>query len=221
MTYASCNERRVVLFDDHDLVREGLKLMIEAIPDFRVIAEGEDGGAVPEIVGQAEPDVVLMDISMHKVTGLDALRTLREQQNPTPVIMLSMHREPNYVINAFRLGANGYLLKDSAAKELHFALDSVCNQQLYVSPGISESVVGAAIGELDAPEPSPLTGRQNEILRLIALGRATKEIAWDLGLSAKTVESHRAQIMERLSIRDIAGLVRYAIRNGLISLDDV
>ena len=214
------SKRKVVLVDDHKLVRAGLKALVDATTDFEVVAEGQDGADVQSLLESYSPDVLLLDISMELKSGLVALEELRKSQNSTPVIMLSMHERADYVIEALKLGANGYLLKDAAQPELELALSCVLEDHIYLSPRISKAVVAGVIGEVDADSPLPLTPRQEEILRLLALGKATKEIAWELGLSAKTIESHRAQIMDRLNIRDIAGLVRYAIRNGIIPLDD-
>ncbi|MDX1817126.1 MAG: response regulator transcription factor [Marinobacter sp.] len=214
-------ESTVVLVDDHRLVRAGLKTLIDNIDGFTVIAEGSDGAEALQLVNQHSPDVLLLDISMRDMSGLDALAQLKGQSDQTRIIMLSMHDSPEYVIKSLQGGANGYLLKDSAESELELALGYVMEDQLFLSPRVSRDVVMPAItGRSIAPHQDdvPLTPRQREILRLIADGKATKEIAWELGVSAKTVESHRAQIMERLQIRDIAGLIRYAFRHGLSDL---
>lgn len=214
-------ESTVVLVDDHRLVRAGLKTLIDNIDGFTVIAEGSDGAEALQLVNQHSPDVLLLDISMKDMSGLDALAQLKDQSDQTRIIMLSMHDSPEYVIKSLQGGANGYLLKDSAESELELALGYVMEDQLFLSPRVSRDVVMPAIaGKVVAPQTDdvPLTPRQQEILRLIADGKATKEIAWELGVSAKTVESHRAQIMERLQIRDVAGLIRYAFRHGLSDL---
>lgn len=214
-------ESTVVLVDDHRLVRAGLKTLIDNIDGFTVIAEGSDGAEALQLVNQHSPDVLLLDISMRDMSGLDALAQLKGQSDQTRIIMLSMHDSPEYVIKSLQGGANGYLLKDSAESELELALGYVMEDQLFLSPRVSRDVVMPAITGISiAPHQDdvPLTPRQREILRLIADGKATKEIAWELGVSAKTVESHRAQIMERLQIRDIAGLIRYAFRHGLSDL---
>jgi len=213
--------RTVVLIDDHRLVRAGLKNLIDNMDDFTVIAEGADGVEAIALAEHEKPDVCILDISMRDMSGIDALADLRKKGCTTKVIILSMHDSPEYVSKALRAGANGYLLKDSAETELSLALQSVVEEQVYLSPRISGDLVKAALaggtGFLSSSDV-PLTERQKEILRHIADGKATKEIAWELGLSAKTIESHRAQIMERLEIRDIAGLIRYAFKHGLTEL---
>lgn len=215
------DNKTVLLIDDHRLVRAGLRNLIENMDGFEVSAEGADGTDAVTLALQTNPDICLLDISMGGMSGIEALTKLRQQGCKTRVLILSMHESAEYVSNALRAGANGYLLKDSAETELHIALKAVMAGELFLSPRVSGDVVRAALrGQPSNPEASdvPLTDRQTEILRLIADGKATKEIAWQLGLSPKTVESHRAQIMDRLQIRDIAGLIRYAFRHGLIDL---
>lgn len=211
----------VVLIDDHQLVRAGLKNLIDNMDGFRVIGEGATGEEAITWAQEQKPDICLLDISMGDMSGIDALAEIRAKGCTTRVVMLSMHHSPEYVTKALRAGANGYLLKDSAEMELALALESVMADQVYLSPRISGDLVKAALSggtALVSHSDIPLTKRQKEILRFIADGKATKEIAWELGLSAKTVESHRAQIMERLAIRDIAGLIRYAFKHGLTDL---
>lgn len=208
----------VVLIDDHTLVRAGLRALIEDLPGFRVVAEGAEGDAAVELLARHHPDVLIMDISMPRRSGLEALTRVRAEFPQIPVIMLSMHATREYVIGAIRAGASAYLLKEAAEVELALALEAVLAGQRYLSPKISGEVIDSLLQP--AAEASPLTQRQREVLRLLALGRSTKEIAHELQLSAKTVESHRAQIMERLAIRDVAGLVVYAIRQGIIAIDE-
>jgi DNA-binding NarL/FixJ family response regulator len=209
---------RVVLVDDHTLVRAGLRALIDDLPDFTVVGEGSDGDQALTLIDQYRPDVMVMDISMQRVSGLDALDAVRQYRPQLPVIMLSMHALREYALRALRAGAAAYLLKEAAETELELALHAALAGQQYLSPKISSTVL-EALRPLTA-ETLPLTERQGEVLRLLALGYATKEIAFQLQLSAKTVESHRAQIMSRLAIRDVAGLVVYAIRHGIISLDE-
>jgi DNA-binding NarL/FixJ family response regulator len=213
--------KRVLLIDDHTLVRAGLRALIDDIEGFVVVAEGSDGEQALALVREHHPDVLVMDITMQRVSGLDALQSLRAELPQLPIIMLSMHSTRDYVLRAIRIGASAYLLKEAAETELELALNAVLAGQQYLSPKISRTVIDAAIDTHEyVVEAAALTSRQREVLRLLALGLATKEIAHELQLSAKTVESHRAQIMERLSIHDIAGLVVYAIRRGIISLDE-
>lgn len=211
--------KKVILIDDHTLVRAGLRALIGDLDGFEVVAEGSDGDEAAALIERHAPDVVVMDISMQRISGLDALVALRARWPQLPIIMLSMHATRDYVLRAVRSGASAYLLKGAAESELELALCAVLRGQQYLSPQISGAVIDGLLRS-DAAAPDPLTARQREVLRLLALGRSTKEIAFELELSGKTVESHRAQIMERLEIRDIAGLVVYALQQGLITLDE-
>lgn len=208
---------RVLLADDHALVRAGMRSLLRDIEGVEVVGEAADGVQALALAERERPDVVLLDIAMKGMNGLEAAARLRELHPGIKVIILSMHAGEEYVLQALRAGAAAYLIKDSATAELELALRSVMRGETYLSPAISRQVVegyvqrvGAGAGE------DPLTPRQREVLKRIAEGRSTKEIAFDLGLSVKTVETHRAQLMERLGIRDIAGLVRYAMRSGLV-----
>ena len=216
--------KRIVLIDDHHLVRAGLRSLIECIPGYGVVAEGSDGSEVMELLARERPDVLITDIAMPRVSGLEILPSVRETYPDMPVVVLSMHASREIVMSALKAGASAYLLKDAAEAELEVALEAVIAGHQYLSPRVSKDVFSAMVSpQSDGPaatDKGALTQRQIEILRLIALGKGTKEIAFDLGLSSKTVESHRAQLMERLEIRDIPTLVRYAIRNGIISLDE-
>jgi DNA-binding NarL/FixJ family response regulator len=210
---------RVLLIDDHTLVRAGLRALIDELPGFTVIAEGADGDQAVALVLEHQPDVVIMDISMQRLSGLDALQQLRQQWPQLPIIMLSMHAARDLVMRAIRSGASAYLLKEAAETELELALKAVLAGQQYLSPAVSGTVINSLLQRGEPAESEVLTARQREVLRLLALGSNTKEIAFELSLSVKTVESHRAQIMERLAIRDLASLVVYAIRQGIIQLE--
>ncbi|MBW5414456.1 response regulator transcription factor [Pseudomonas sp. MAG002Y] len=216
--------KRVALIDDHALVRAGLRSLVEDQPGYEVVAEGGDGSEVEAILRDHKPDILLLDISMKHLSGLDALRQWREQYPDVQILMLSMHATPDYVLAALRLGARGYLLKDAAAQELDLALQALARNESYLSPGIAQTVIQSAIVEGRPRESgsgsSVLTPRQTEILRLIARGCSTRDIAQGLGLSVKTVDTHRAQIMDRLDLHDVPSLVLYAVRKGLISPDD-
>ena len=208
---------RVLLADDHALVRAGMRSLLRDIESVEVVGEAADGAQALALAERERPDVVLLDIAMKGMNGLEAAARFRELHPGIKVIILSMHASEEYVLQALRAGAAAYLIKDSATAELEIALRSVMRGETYLSPAISRQVVegyvqrvGAGTGE------DPLTPRQREVLKRIAEGRSTKEIAFDLGLSVKTVETHRAQIMERVGIRDVAGLVRYAMRTGLV-----
>lgn len=209
----SRREISVLLADDHALVRAGIRALLASIDGIRVLGEAADGESALRLTASLRPDVLLLDISLADMSGLQVLRQLRTSQPATRVVVLSMHSESAYVSEARRSGAAGYLLKDAAPAELESALQTVMGGDHYLSPAIARHLADAPpAGEAD----ELLTARQRQILKLIAEGRSTKEIAYDLELSVKTVETHRAQIMERLQIRDVPGLTRYAIRCGLI-----
>jgi DNA-binding NarL/FixJ family response regulator len=213
------NATRVLLADDHALVRAGIRALIEKIPNVEVVGEASTGRAALELVKSKLPNLVLMDIGMAELGGLEALPRIVKDFPGVRVIILSAHANEEYVIRALRSGAAGYMLKDAATAELQLAIDSVAQDKTYLSPSISRTVIDSYLERVGGPL-SPLeqlTPRQREILQLIAEGKNTKEIASDLDVSVKTVESHRLQLMERLNVHDIPGLVRYAIRNGLVS----
>ncbi|NMG31619.1 response regulator [Aromatoleum evansii] len=210
---------RILLADDHTLVRAGLRALLTTFPSVTVVGEATNGREALERARALQPDVVLMDISMKDLNGLEATALLRKEVPKARVIVLSMHVSEDYVMQALRAGAAGYLIKDAAPLELELALQAVMRGETYLSPAISKQIVDGYVQRLDAEE-SPqvqLTPRQREILQLIAEGKSTKEIAFRLEVSVKTVETHRAQLMERLGIRDVPGLTRYAIRIGLVS----
>lgn len=212
---------RVLLADDHGLVRAGIRALLQELGEVEVIGEAADGRSAIEMVGQLHPDVVLMDISMKGLNGIEATSQMQKHHSDVRVVILSMHTTEEHVAQALRAGAAGYIVKDGATEELGTAIDTVMRGERYVSPGVSRNVVERLLRDASA-EPNPLsllTPRQKEILQLIAEGRSTKEIAHVLNLSIKTVETHRAQLMQRLSIRDVPGLVRYALRAGLITND--
>lgn len=208
---------RVLLVDDHALVRAGLRSLLQELPDVEVVAEASDGAQALQIAEREQPDVVLMDIAMKGMNGLEAAAKLRERQPGVKVVILSMHTSEEYVLLALRAGAAAYLIKDSATAELGLALNGVMRGETYLSPAISRQVVDGYVQRVGTGAGAdPLTQRQREVLKHIAEGRSTKEIAFELDLSVKTIETHRAQIMERLGIRDVAGLVRYAMRVGIV-----
>lgn len=210
---------RVLLADDHQLVRAGLRSLVEKIPGIEVIGEASDGRQLLEMLKTQLPDVVLLDIAMAELNGLDALARITKNFPSVKVIILSAHANEEYVIRALRSGASGYLLKDAATAELELALTSMAEGNTYLSPSISRTVIKSYLAQTGG-EVSPieqLTSRQREILQMIAEGKNTKEIAGTLEISVKTVEAHRLQLMARLEIHDVPGLVRYAIRTGLVS----
>jgi DNA-binding NarL/FixJ family response regulator len=215
------NMTRVLLADDHALVRAGIRALMEKIPSVEVVGEAGTGRKALELVRSMLPNIVLMDIAMTELGGLEALPRITKDFPSVNVIILSAHANEEYVIRALREGASGYMLKDSATTELELAINSVIQGKVYLSPSISRTVIDDYLQRVSgAVSPlEQLTSRQREILQLIAEGKNTKEIAADLDISIKTVESHRLQLMDRLNIHDIPGLVRYAIRSGLVSAE--
>jgi len=209
---------RLLLADDHTLVRAGLRALLQKLPDVEVIAEANNGREAVRLAGQVRPDVVLMDIAMSELNGLEAAGQIVREFPAIRVIMLSMHATEEYVVQALKAGASGYLLKNAAAAELEKAITHVAMGETFLSPSISRQVTEyiRRVGQDQTPADR-LTPRQREILQLIAEGNTTKRIAQILNISVKTVETHRSQLMEHLDIHDVAGLVRYAIRLGLVT----
>ena len=210
---------RVLLADDHALVRAGLSALLKGIAGVEVVAEAGDGREALALIAKHRPHVVLMDIAMPGLNGLEAAARAKKDFPGVRIMVLSMHVNEEYVLQALRAGAAGYLLKGASLQELEMAISAVARGETYLSPAMSKHVVEDYVrrvgGEASASER--LTPRQREILQLIAEGSTTKEIAAKLTLSVKTVETHRTQLMERLDIHDIAGLVRYAVRIGLVT----
>ena len=215
------NPIRLLLADDHVLVRAGIRSLLEKIPNVEVVGEAGTGREALQLIKSESPHLVLMDIAMRELGGLEALPRITKDFPNVRVIILSAHANEEYVIRALRSGAAGYMLKDAATAELELAIKSVSEDKTYLSPSISRTVIDSYLervgGQLSPLEQ--LTPRQREILQLIAEGKNTKEIAYDLAISVKTVESHRLQLMERLNIRGVPGLVRYAVRSGLVSVE--
>jgi len=212
---------RVLLAEDHALVRSGIRALLEDLSGIDVVGEVANGREALEFVATHRPDVVLMDLTMPELNGLDATARIRREFSEVRILILSMHGDDEYVTQSLRAGANGYLLKNAGRAELEIALRAVARGDHYLSPAVSRTVVAEFVhggGERRTPLER-LTPRQREVLQLIAEGNSTKEIAAKLNLSIKTVESHRAQLMHRLGIHDVPGLVRYAIRAGVVSLD--
>lgn len=215
------SQLRVLIAEDHVLMRAGLRLLLEQIAGVVVVAEAGDGEEALHLLAQHQPDIVMLDIAMERLSGLEVAARVHAELPAVRVIMLSMHATDHYVQQALRAGAKGYLLKDAAPVELAFAIAAVARGESYLSPAIASRVVEQLVqGPAMPPTSLPqLTPRQRSILGLIAEGQTTQEIARTLQISAKTVEGHRAQLMERLGIHDVAGLVRFAIRTGLIDRD--
>jgi DNA-binding NarL/FixJ family response regulator len=208
---------RILLADDHTLVRAGIRALLAQMPDIEVVGEAGDGREALALVKALRPDVLLMDIAMPGMSGLEAAAQVKKECPGVKVIILSMHANEEYVMQALRAGATGYLLKDAASVELDLALKAAVAGQTYLSPAISKRVIETYVARVDGiVPPDLLTPRQREILQLVAEGKSTKDVAFALEISVKTVETHRAQIMERLDIHDVPGLVKYAMRTGLI-----
>jgi DNA-binding NarL/FixJ family response regulator len=209
---------RIMLADDHVLVRAGIRSLLEQMPGIEVVGEAGDGREAVKLIGQLKPDIVLMDVAMAQMNGIEATSRIKKAYKDVRVIILSMYSNEEYVLQALQAGASGYLLKDAATLELELAVRAVSRNETYLSPGVSRHVIDSYRKRIltDQQPVEQLTPRQREVLQLIAEGRTTKEIATILRVAIKTVETHRTQMMERLNIHDIAGLVRYAVRVGLI-----
>ena len=214
---------RVLLADDHTLVRAGIRSLLESIPGVEVVAESGEGREALALISKHAPDVALLDIGMPGLNGIEIARRAAKESPRTRIVMLSMYADPTYVKQALRAGAAGYLVKGAAVSELPLALQAVMRGESYLTPTISQEVVRGFLREGQDEEPGPLEGltrRQREILQLIAEGKSTKEIAQVLDVGIKTVETHRQRMMDRLGIHDVAGLVRFAIRAGIVSPGD-
>jgi DNA-binding NarL/FixJ family response regulator len=212
------NPIRILLADDHTLLRAGIRSLLEKTPGVEVVGEAGDGREALNLVKELRPSIVLMDIAMSGLNGLEATARIIKEFPNSRVIILSMHANEEYVLQTLRAGAMGYLLKDAATAELELAIQAISRGDTYLSPAISKRVIDEYLGRING-QKSPmeqLTPRQREILQLIAEGKSTKEMAFLLNLSVKTVETHRTQLMDRLDIHDVPGLVRHAMRIGLI-----
>ncbi len=210
--------QRLLLADDHALIRAGVRAMVEHINGYTVVGEAEDGRETVELALELDPDIVLLDVTMKQFGGLDALQALKRNAPQIKVLMLSMHSAAEIVLDSLKLGADGYLLKDAALEELPLALAALCRGDRYLSSAVVQPVIEQAVArnKLD----HQLTERQLEIVRLVTRGASTRTIAEGLSLSVKTVEAHRAQIMKRLQISDVPSLVLWAVREGIIDPDD-
>lgn len=216
---------RVLLADDHNLVRAGIRALLSNMPEIQVVAEAADGRQIRALIQQDKPDIVLMDIAMPELNGLDATAQLVKEFPRLRIIILSMYATEGYVLKALRAGASGYLLKGAATPELAQAIKAVAHGETYLSSAVSKHVIdafkrGANSQVTDSDDTKRvdalLTPRQREVLQLIAEGSSTKEIAEKLHISVKTAKTHRSELMRRLDLHDIAGLTRYAIQTGLV-----
>jgi DNA-binding NarL/FixJ family response regulator len=212
---------RILLVDDHKILRDGICSLLKGYDDMEVVGEAADGRTAIRLVQELSPDVVIMDISMPDLNGIDATRKIMADFPSVKIIALSMHYDKQFVSEIFKAGASGYLIKDSAFDELEHAVRIVMDGKTYINPQIASLVVESLVSQSHPSGPqafSLLTEREREVLQLIAEGKSTKQIAADLNVSAKTVESHRRQVMGKLNIRNVAELTKYAIREGLTSV---
>ena len=212
---------RIVLADDHTILRHGLRLVLERQPDFHVIGEASNGREAVDIVIRENPDVVIMDIAMPLLNGIEAAKRIYDERLRTAIVILSMHSDEGYVLKALRAGAHGYLLKDSAETDLIQAIRAVCAGKAFFSPAVSKILADDYLRRLQhqgVEDPYDLlTPRERELLQLVAELKSTKDIASLLGLSPHTVDTHRAHLMQKLNVHSIAELILYAVRKGVVS----
>jgi DNA-binding NarL/FixJ family response regulator len=212
---------RIVIAEDHTILREGLRSLLCSSPNFEIVGEAEDGRGAIQSVGKFKPDLILLDLSMPRMTGLDAIREIKRQNRETKVLVLTVHKTEEYILTALKAGADGYVLKDATHTELMIAVKSVLSGKHYISPGISDKVLeGYLEGRKTLKTQTSwetLTQREREILKLIAEGYKNKEIADYLCISPKTVEKHRANLMEKLDLHNVQALTTFAIERGLVS----
>jgi len=212
---------RILLADDHRLFRFGLKQLLDQRAGLTVVGEARNGFEAAELAATLKPDVILMDVSMPELNGLEATRRILEANPSAKVVILSMHSDRRYVTEALKSGARGYLLKDSTPEELLKSVSRVMAGQYYLSAGVNQQLIADFIGLPDPEAQTPfnqLSAREREVLQLLAEGASTRQIADRLNLSGKTVESHRLHLMEKLDLHSVAELTKYAIREGLVEL---
>jgi two-component system response regulator NreC len=210
---------RIIIADDHKIMRDGLRTLLDQEPDMEVAAEAENGREIVQLVQKWKPDVVIMDVSMPELNGFEATRQILQKKPDVKVVALSMHADKRFVAGMFDAGAKAYLLKDSAFSQLAEAIRNVHSGRTYLGDHISDVVVREYVNLLNRREPEMLTSREKEILQLLAEGKTTKEAAAQLRISIKTIETHRQHMMEKLNIFSVAGLTKYAIREGITSLE--
>ncbi len=214
-------KRRIVIVEDHTILREGLRALISSNPDFEVVGEAEDGREAIRCVQNLRPDLILIDLSMPRMSGMDAIREIKKGCPETKILVLTVHKTEEYILATLRTGADGYVLKDATHTELLMAIESVLKGKPYLSPGVSERVIeGYLEGRKTLRSESPwdtLTQREREVLKLIAEGYKNREIADYLYISVKTVEKHRANIMKKLDLHSISALTAYAMEKGLVT----
>lgn len=219
---------RLLIADDHSVVRDGIRTVLKSSPEFKIVAEAEDGEEAVELARQHKPDVVIMDISMPKLNGVEATAILKKQNPDIKVVILTVHEEEEYVYQILRAGASGYILKSAGKKEIFEAIKSAMSGERFFSPGISHIIIesfikrareaGAEPAQTSTPLAMQLTRRETEVLQYIAQGFTNRRIAETLFLSVRTINTHRTNLMQKLNIHDTARLVRYAIETGLVKL---
>lgn len=212
---------RLLIADDHKMMREGLRALLTDEPDIEVVGDAADGRAIVELAAKLTPDIVLMDIGMPYLNGIEATRRITGVSGGPRVIALSAHADRSFVQGILKAGASGYILKNSAFDELSHAIRAISNGQMYLSPAIAGVVVEGFLqaNGASSKDDANLTGREREILQLVTEGISTREIAAQLHISGKTVESHRRQLMKKLDLHTVAELTKYAVRNGLTRLE--
>lgn len=212
---------RILIADDHKIVREGLRNLIEKRPEMEVIGEAEDGRTAVKLAKELLPDIIIMDVAMPEMNGIEATRQIITGAPHVKIIALSMHSDRRFIVEVLKEGASGYLLKDCAFEELVNAINAILTNRIYLSPRIADIVIKEYVNlfpRVEVSVYSALTHREREVLQLLAEGKSTKDIASRLNVSVKTVETHRQQIMDRLGIHSVAELTKYAIREGMTSL---
>ncbi len=211
---------RIFLVEDHTILREGLRALLTADPNFEIIGEAADGREAVRFVEKQVPDLIIMDLSMPRMTGMDAIREIKKRYPATKIIALTVHKTEEYLRTTLQAGADGYVLKDATHEELMLAIQNVLKGKTYLSPGVSEKVIEGYLESKESQIPSSTLGllspREREVLKLIAEGYKNKEIAADLCISLKTVEKHRANLMKKLDLHNAATLTAYAIEQGLV-----
>ena len=211
---------RIVLVEDHTILREGLRALLSADPQFEIVGEADDGREAIRRVDKLAPDLVMMDLSMPRMTGMDAIREIKRRHPATKIIALTVHKAEEYLRTTLQAGADGYVLKDATQVELLLAIQNVLKGKTYLSPSVSDTVIEGYLEGKEDQIPSPRLGllspREREVLKLIAEGYKNKEIAADLFISLKTVEKHRANLMKKLDLHNAAALTSFAIEHGLL-----
>lgn len=213
---------RIIVADDHRIVRNGLRTLLKSEPDIEVIAEAENGRKTIQLTRELSPDVVIMDITMPDLNGIEATRQILAEFPQVKIVALSMHHHEQFISGMFMAGASGYLLKDCSVEELTAAIHAATKGEVYLSPGVANVVIKNYVRQLMKSEkaiPPILTPRESEVLQLVSEGKTSKQIASIMHISTKTVDTHRRHIMDKLAVSSIAELTKYAIRSGLTSLD--